>query len=141
MKQISKRAFISKISMVIALALTMSIAKACEEVKVGDRYEVVGTLYAHGVYLDLNVRQLSIIILGPVRARGPEVAFEREIPKGTVITISGNSDRRSPFGSNRYFVELSPTELPSDVNIVLELHRGNEGESTPLNPQIFRKVQ
>ena len=110
-----------------------------EELQPGNRYKIVGPLYLTGIYRNLNNRQLSLVHLSPVQSSGPEVAFERKVPAGTIMTIIGPAPKRIPlpFFANRYFVRLEPTDLPSELDVILELYRGIEGSLDGLNPELF----
>lgn len=44
-----------------------------------------------------------------------------------------------PFFANRYFVRLDPADLPSEIDIILELYRGIEGSLDGLNPELFSR--
>jgi hypothetical protein len=112
-----------------------------EELRPGNRYKIVGPLYLTGIYLNLNNRQLSLAHLSPVQSSGPEVAFERKVPVGTIMTIIGPAPKRVPlpFFANRYYVRLEPTDLPSELDVILELYRGIEGSLDGLNPELFSR--
>ena len=110
----------------------------------GNRYRIVGPVYLSGVYRNLNNRQLNRQMafgsLTAVRFSGPEVAFQCEVPVGTIVTIIGSAPKvwHLPFLANRYFVRLDP-DLSRDLDVVLELTAGIEGSLDGLNPAIFRK--
>src|SRR4051812_31429391 len=54
---------------------------------IGAKYSVVAdNLIAYGVY-DFDNRTLKFIDLIPLGIGGPEIAFRRNVPKGTVIRI------------------------------------------------------
>lgn len=116
-----------------------------EELRPGNRYKVIGPVYLSGVYRDLNNRQLNrqmaVGYLDAVRFSGPEVAFQREIPVGTIMTIISPAPKvwRFPFSfPNRYFVRLDP-DLSSELDVILELDRGMEGSLDGLNPKLFSR--
>lgn len=138
------RAVIAALFSVIGGAFWIS-SYASDAPQPGNRYAIVGPLYLRGIYLNLNDRRLSLASLSPVRVSGPEVAFQRIVPVGTTMVIVGPAPKRLPlpFYANRYFVRLEPkpADLPSEVDIVLELNRGNEGSLDGLNPQLFSRVQ
>lgn len=119
---------------------------ASEEPQAGNRYKIVGPVYLAGIYLNLNNRQLTRQLaageLSPVRYSGPEVAFQRIVPIGTIMTIIGPAPKRTSLfwlGKKSYFVRLEPasTDLPSELDIDIELHRGFEGSLDGLNPELF----
>lgn len=117
------------------------ISYASEEPQPGNRYKIVGPLYLTGVYGNLNNRKLTWADLSPVRYSGPEVAFQRIVPIGTIMFIIGPAPKRVwlPFFANRYFVRLEPTDLSSEFDIILELNRGIEGSLDGLNPELFSR--
>jgi hypothetical protein len=116
---------------------------ASEQPQPGNRYKIVGPVYLSGVYRNLNNRQLNrqmaVASLTAVQFSGPEVAFQRLVPVGTIITIIGPAPKRVslPFFANRYFVRLDPAEPSSELDVILELNRGIEGNLDGLNPKLF----
>ena len=118
---------------------------ASEEPQAGNRYKIVGPVYLAGVYRNLNNRQLNrqlaVGSLTAVQFSGPEVAFQRKVPAGTIMTIIGPERKRVLFFwvTKRYFVRLEPasTDLPSELDIRIELNRGLEGNLDGLNPELF----
>jgi hypothetical protein len=118
---------------------------ASEELQAGNRYKIVGPVYLSGVYRDLNNRQLNrkmaVGSLTAVQFSGPEVAFQRIVPAGTIMTIIKLASKRVPlpFFSKRYFVRLDPADLPSELDVILELNRGIEGSLDGLNPELFSR--
>ena len=115
---------------------------ASEQPQLGSRYKIVGPVYLSGVYRNLNNRQLNrqmaVGSLTAVRFSGPEVAFQRIVPAGTIITIVGPAPKRVslPFFAKRYFIRLDP-DLSRGLDVVLELNRGIEGSLDGLNPELF----
>lgn len=120
---------------------------ASEEPQAGNRYKIVGSVYLASIYLSLNnrqlTRQLAVGDLTAVRFSGPEVAFQRIVLIGTIMTIIGPEPKRVPLPwfAKRYFVRLEPasTDLPSELDISLELNRGIEGSLDGLNPELFSR--
>ena len=121
---------------------------ANEEPQPGNRYKIVGPVYLAGIYLNLNNRQLTRQLaagsLSAVQYLGPEVAFQRIVPIGTIITIIGPAPKRASFfwlAKKRYFVRLEPasTDLLSELDIFLELNRGFEGSLDGLNLELFSR--
>ena len=116
---------------------------ASEELQPGNRYKIVGPVYLSGIYLNLNNRQLNrqlaIGSLTAVRFSGPEVAFQRVVPVGTIMTIVGPAPKRVPlpFLANQYFIRLDPMEPPIEFDVILELNRGIEGSLDGLNQRLF----
>jgi hypothetical protein len=79
--------------------------------------------------------------LTAVRFSGPEVAFQYKVPVGTIMTIIRPAPKRLPlpFYANRYFVRLDPTDVHSELDVLLELNRGIEGSLDGLNPELFSR--
>lgn len=122
-------------------AMCCGLSDADEMPQQGNRYKIVGPVYLTGVYSDLNNRKLSWVDLGPVTSSGPEVAFQRVVPVGTIMSIIGPAKKVMPlpFLANRYYVRLEPTDLPSGIDVILELNRGIEGSLDGLNPKLFTR--
>lgn len=117
-----------------------------EELQPGNRYKIVGPVYLAGIYLDLDKRQLkrglAVEDLTAVQFKGPEVAFQRRVPVGTIMTIIGPAPKRVawlPFLANRYFVQLDPKDPPSELDVIIQLNRGIEGNLDGLNPDLFSR--
>lgn len=107
----------------------------------GNRYKIIGPVYLTGVYSNLNDRKLSWADLSPVQYSGPEVAFQRAVPTGTIMSIVGPTQKVMPlpFFANRYVVRLEPTDIPPQIRIIMELNRGIEGSLDGLNPELFSR--
>jgi hypothetical protein len=71
-----------------------------------------------------------------------EVAFQCEVPAGTIITIVGTAPKvwLIPFFADRYFIQLTP-DLSRGLEILLELNRGMDGSLDGLNPEIFTPMK
>ncbi len=110
-----------------------------------DRYKIIGPAYFRGVFRNLNNRQLNRQMafgtLTAVRHSGPEVAFQSEVPTGTIMTIVGSAPKvwHLPFLANRYFIRLDP-DLSRGLDVILELDAGIEGRLNGLNPEIFSRL-
>lgn len=121
------------------------LSYASEQPQPGNRYKIVGPVYLSGIYRNLNNRQLNrqmaVGSLTAVRFSGPEVAFQRIVPVGTIMTIIGPAPKRVPlpFFANQYVVRLDPTDLPSELDVILELNRGIEGSLDGLNSELFSR--
>jgi hypothetical protein len=117
-------------------------ALASNDVLVGQRYEVVGGLYAYGVALDLDTKQLAVISLAPLNLRGSEILSKQSVPKGSILTIVGRGPKRflQFLYPDEYIVRLSGFDAPAGVPVVIDLSGGIEGKSTPLNPRIFKPI-
>jgi hypothetical protein len=126
-------------------AIFCGLSYASEQPQPGNKYKIVGPVYLSGVYRNLNNRQLNRQMafgsLTAVRFSGPEVAFQRVVPVGTIMTIIGPEPKRVPlpFFADQYVIRLDPTELSSELDVILELNRGIEGSLDGLNPEIFSR--
>lgn len=133
--------------LVVAGATSWQPTYAGDHPQPGDRYIIVGNIYAIVVYRDLNDRrlnrQLSWVSLVPFRISGPEVALTRTVPLGAVLTVLGPAPKRAPlpFLANRYFVRLESVDLPAELDVILQLNRGIEGNLDGLNPALFARYQ
>lgn len=85
------------------------------------------------VYDSLNNRQISReaarAYLHSMRYHEKaSVAFQYEVPAGTVMTIIGPAPKvwHLPFFPDRYYIKLDP-DLSRGLDIVVELDRGIEG--------------
>ena len=79
--------------------------------------------------------------LTAVRFSGPEVAFQRKVPVGTIMTITGSAPKvwHLPFLADRYFVRLEP-DLSRGLDVILELNSGIDGSLDGMNPAIFSRL-
>ena len=124
-------------------AISCGSSDASKEPQPGNRYKIVGPLYLAGIYRNLNKRQLNrqmaVASLDAVRFSGPEVAFQRKVPIGTIMTIIGPAPKRVPlpFYANRYFVRLDPADLSIELDTILELDGEIKGSLDGLNPEFF----
>lgn len=98
------------------------------------------------VYDSLNNRQVSRetarAYLHSMRYyEKASVAFQCEVPAGTVMTIIGPAPKvwHLPFLADRYFVRLDP-DLSRGLDVILELNRGIEGSLDGLNPELFSRT-
>ena len=130
----------------LALALTSAFwsiaALGNDDLRAGQRYQIVGKLYAYGVAEDLNTRQLSLIGLSPLGLSGPEIISRQVVPEGSVLTIVA----REPKGflaflyTDRYIVRVTGLDPPGGIPVFIDLCCGIQGKSTPLNPAIFKPL-
>ncbi|OGQ95297.1 MAG: hypothetical protein A2521_03980 [Deltaproteobacteria bacterium RIFOXYD12_FULL_57_12] len=120
------------------------LSYADEQLQPNNRYKIIGPVYLSGIYRNLNNRQLNkqmaVGSLTAVRFSGPEVAFQCEVPVGTIMTIIGPAPKRVslPVFANRYFVRLDP-DPSRGLDVVLELNRRMEGGLDGLNPELFSR--
>ena len=125
-------------------AIFYGCSYASEQPQPGNRYKIVGPVYLSGVYRNLNNRQLNRQMafgsLTAVRFSGPEVAFQCEVPIGTIIGIIGPAPKvwHLPFFAKGYFVRLDP-DLSRGLDVIIELTAGLEGGLDGLNPKIFSR--
>ena len=108
----------------------------------GQKFEIVGELYALGIIDDLRSRKLSSIVVLPLRLRGPEIISSQLVPIGSILTIVGKSPKRlfAFLHPVRYIVQIDSIDAPAEIPVVIELYLGSEGKSTPLNPLIFKPL-
>ena len=97
------------------------------------------------VYDSLNNRQISretarAYLHSKEYAQKSWVAFQCEVPVGTIMTIIGLAPKSwyRPFSANRYFVRLDPDQSRG-LDVELELNRGIEGSLDGLSPELFSR--
>jgi hypothetical protein len=135
-------------SMAFTLLTVMSIfcvSSYAEEMQPGNRYKIVRPLYLMAVYDSLNNKHLSresarAYLHSRQYYKKSFVAFQCEVPVGTMITITGAAPKvwYLPFSANGYFVRLDP-DLSRGLDVIVELNRGIEGSLDGLNPEIFNR--
>jgi hypothetical protein len=130
--------------LLIALSspLETNTAAGNDDVRIGQKYEIVGELYAHSVADDLNSRVVSFIDLVPLRLRGPEIISRQLVPIGSILTIVEKAPKRlfAFLYPDEYIVRVNTIDAPAGIPIVIDLSRGIEGKSTALNPLIFNPL-
>lgn len=111
----------------------------------GNQYKIVKPVYLMAAYESLNNRQVSretarAYLDSKKYAKTSWVAFQCEVPVGTLMTIIGPAPKvwPLPFFANRYFVRLDP-DPSRGLDVVLELNRGIEGNVDGLNPELFSR--
>lgn len=132
---------------VLALASCVGLDKEITSAKpyadlIGAKYIVVADgLYAYGVYGSQTGNRITSVHLIPIGIGGPEIAFRRNVPKGTVFQLL-SAWRGNPLmeSSVYYRVAVENWDLPQDIPIELQLDRGNEGVGADLNPDLYRKL-
>ena len=126
----------------LSSALEANTAAGNDDAMIGQKYEIVGELYAHRVADDLNSRVMSIIDLVPLRLRGPEIISCQLVPTGSILTIVGKAPKRlfAFLYTDRYIVRVDTLDAPAGISTVIDLSRGIEGKSTALNPLIFKPL-
>jgi hypothetical protein len=130
--------------LLIALSspLETNTAAGNDDARIGQKYEIVGELYALSVADDLNLRVVSIIELVPLRLRGTEIISRQLVPTGSILTIVEKAPKRlfAFLYPDRYIVRVNTIDAPAGIPIVIDLSRGIEGRSTALNPLIFKPL-
>ena len=109
---------------------------------IGREYRVIGDVDAYGIKLDLQDKDVSYVtLIPPPGIGGPEVAFERRLPKGQVFRIKSAMWQFKPFDNGtEYLIELEDSDLPRGIEVRLELFRGNESGDTDLNPRLYARL-
>lgn len=145
---------IREISLSLTWLLVLSAALSCpfdtnaapgnEDLRIGQKYEIVGELYVHSVSDDLNSRKVSIITLEHLRLSGPEIISRQLVPTGSVLTVVDKVPSKVFVFAfpcpDRYVVRVNTIESPKGIPVVIDLSRGIEGKSTALNPLIFKPL-
>jgi hypothetical protein len=109
---------------------------------IGAEYEIATSdVRAYGIY-SLDNRTLGWVqLMGGQGASGPEVAFRKNVKRGTTIKILSAWRSYSLTDSDDYYVvAIDGIDLPSNVPVRVELNRGNEGEGVDLNPNVYSKL-
>lgn len=109
---------------------------------VGAEFRVVANdVVAYGIYGNWPERVVTYVtpIPGP-GIGGYEVAFRRQIPKGTTFRIVGVWRISYPFRPVfALSVELHGSDLSVAVPVEIDLSRGNEAGPT-LNPNVYEQI-
>jgi hypothetical protein len=130
--------------LLIALSspLETNTAAGNDDALIGQKYEIIGELYALSVAEDLDSRVVSIIDLVPLRLRGPEIISRQLVPIGSILTIVEKAPKRlfAFLYPDEYIVLVNTIDAPAGIPIVIDLSRGIEGKSTALNPLIFKPL-
>jgi len=110
---------------------------------VGSEYRIIAPVDAYGIYENLDKRVISYITLIPgVGISGPEVAFKKRIAEGQKIVVLSAWQERKLLHSNVYYViALQDTDLPRDMQVRIDLSRGNEGVGAELNQRVYEKIK
>ena len=139
------RVVIASIIFTIIGTIFCGLSYASEKPQSGSRYIIVRPLYLMAVYNSLNNRQLSretarAYLHSKEYYNKSEVAFQCEVPAGTVMTIISPIPKvwHLPFFANRYLIKLDP-DPSRGLDVVLELNRGIEGNLDGLNPELFSR--
>lgn len=105
-------------------------------------YRIIAEVKAYGIYESLDRKVVSYITLIPGSGiAGPEVAFERRVKKGQKIKILSVWREHKLLNDDVYYVvTFQDTDLPRDVQVRIELSRGNEGVDAELNPGVYERL-
>mgnify|MGYP005645959955 FL=1 len=130
------------LSFALTIAFWSIAALGNDDLQPGQRYQILGKLYAYGVADDLNTRQLSLTSLKSLNLSGPEIISRQLIPKGSILTIVGRGPKRflEFLYSDRYIVRVNGLDAPAGIPVVITVCCGNQGQSTALNPAIFKPL-
>jgi hypothetical protein len=110
---------------------------------IGAEYRVVADdLKAYGIYGSWPDKTVTAVTLIPgVGIGGREVAFRKEVPKGTLIKILSAWRQPLLFDNGVYYrVAIDHSDLPPGVPVEIELFRGNETLDEHLNPNVYEKI-
>jgi hypothetical protein len=139
------RASIALTLFTVISVIFYGLSYANEDLRPGNRYKIVRSVYLMAVYNSLNNKQLSketarAYLHSKRYYKKSWVAFQCEVPAGTIMTIIGPAPKvwSLPFFVDRYFVQLDP-DLSRGLDVVLELDRGIEGSLDGLNPELFSR--
>lgn len=131
------------LALFIVLGDIFCSSSCAKDLQSGNQYKIIRPVYLQAAYYSLDDRRISRETARAYleSARIPQrswMAFQCEIPAGTVMTIVGPAPKvwHLPFLANRYFVRLNP-DLSQGVDVILELNRGIEGSLDGLNPELF----
>jgi hypothetical protein len=77
----------------------------------------------------------------PFRYTGPEVAFERRVPAGQAIRVTGVLKRWKFLAQQRDLVVLAPSlGLPARMPVYLPLYGENAGRDGGPSARVYRRV-
>lgn len=130
----------------MAVMFIMCSAGYAEGLKAGQKYKIIKPIFLTGVYDSLNNRTLSkdtarAYLDSKEYAKKASVAFQSQVPPGTVITIVGRAPKPWYlfFYADMYYIHLEP-DLSQGLDVKLQLDRGLEGNLDGLNPEIFSRM-
>lgn len=125
-------------------SIRLAHAAGGNQIAPGDRYEIVGPLFAYGVRDDLGKKAISTVNLHTLNFTGPEIVWRRAVPEGTTMTIVASAPSPIPWLSflfhDRYFVSLEKFALDVDVPIIVEVYGAVADGNAGLNPKFFRRL-
>ncbi len=122
----------------VSSTIFCDLSYASEQPQLGNRYKIIRPVYLMAVYDSLNNRQVSKETARAYLHKKSSVAFQCEVPVGTIMTIIGQVPKvwYLLFSANQYFVRLDP-DLSRGLDVILQLDRGVEGSLDGLNPELF----
>lgn len=109
---------------------------------VGAKFRVGDDVAAYGIYRypQRDAVVYATIIPG-VGIAGPEVAYKKQIPKGTILSIQKVVRIGELMGSRiDYIVVVENDVVPNSVELRLEMRGGNEGSGLLLNSRIYERT-
>lgn len=125
-------------------ALVLSVGSA-NALSAGDKYRLVKSVYVYAVYEDVHDKRIAkdaarAYLHDQRYADRNFLAFQSEVPAGTMVTIKSAVARRwwTPWAADRYLVELTPDHAKG-LEVELSLDRGMEGDLDGLNRSIFQR--
>lgn len=129
-----------------AIILIFCRISCAEGLQAGKKYKIIKPVYLSAWYDSLNKKTLSketarAYLHVTKNADRPYIAFQSEVPTGTVMTIIGPAPKRWYlfFYPDRFFIKLDP-DLSQGLDVELELSTSFEGNLDGLNPEIFSRM-
>lgn len=116
---------------ILLIALMSSVGCQDTDLSSSDKYaSVIGAefrtktdLFALGVYGETATKELGSVRLSAVQQSGPEVAFRRPVPKGSIVRVLKVRKRFIPFENGLEFVvRVDGVDLPNGVELILPLY-------------------
>jgi hypothetical protein len=118
------------------------VALASDALQKGQRFEIVGDLYAYGVAHNLNTKELSTIRLEALQISGPEVISRQSVLIGSIMTVIEREPRKFLrfLYPDRYLVQVTGLQVPPGIPVVIALCCGIKGKTIPLRSEFFRPL-
>ena len=109
---------------------------------VGAKYRIAGNVAAYGIYrYPQRDKILYAAIIPEPGIAGPEVAYRTQIPVGAILSIQKAIKSSALLSSTiEYSVTVTLEQISKDVELRLELSRGNEGSGLSLNPKFYERI-
>jgi hypothetical protein len=111
---------------------------------IGAEFQLKSDVDAYGIYIDLNERKVAYIsVIFGYGISGPEVAFKRLIPKGTILKVLYAKRNEIFFFRAKPFLEVTtsgslfPSGIPIRIAITDEVAEPNFG----LDPSVYMRVK